>query len=91
MLSVWTKHLKDKNEIERFQSSVLGSKAVMERLAQIMKEEVEKLDRSETDPKSYDTPGWQFKQAHKNGFRQYHQILEKLTNLDQKDKPNDLI
>lgn len=86
MLSAWTKHLKDQRDVERFQQALRSAKPTLERLYEIMTEEINKLDRSETNPASYDTPSWSHKQAHKNGFRQYHQLLEKLIDLDQKDQ-----
>lgn len=85
MLSAWTKHLKDPEEIKRFKNNVQGSKTTLDRLKQLLDEEIDRLDRSETDIKSYDIPNWDYRQAHKNGFRQYHQIITKLINLDQKE------
>ena len=86
MLTVWTKHIKgDTFQTEKFQQTVRSAKPVLERLQAIMQEEIDRLDRSETNPATYDTASWSHLQAHKNGFRQYHQLLEKLINLDQKD------
>jgi transcriptional regulator with GAF, ATPase, and Fis domain len=86
MLSVWTKQIKgDTLATERFQQTVRSAKPVLERLHAIMLEEISRLDRSETNPATYDTASWSHLQAHKNGFRQYHQLLEKLIDLDQKD------
>lgn len=85
MLSVWTKHLKDRNEIERFKNSVNGSKIVLERIQDILKEKMDTLDKLDTSPETYNNPGWQYLQAHRNGFREYHQYVNKLLNLDQKE------
>ncbi len=85
MLSVWTRHLKDPKDIEQFKLSVLSAKPVLERIQEIMKEEVAALDRSETNPENYNNPSWAYLQAHKNGYRQFYQIFSKITNLDPKD------
>ncbi len=86
MLSVWTKHIRDDAlQAERFQQGLRSAKPILERLRDIMQEEINRLDRSETNPATYDTASWSHLQAHKNGFRQYHQLLEKLLDLDHKD------
>lgn len=86
MITAWTKHLKDPQEIERFKNSFLGSKMVLERLKALLEEEEAGLDRFELDPKSYDTSNWAYKQAHTNGFRASLKMINKLINLDQGNK-----
>jgi hypothetical protein len=80
----WTKHLTDVKEQDRFQKSVLGSKQVLDRLGAILKEYEKSLDRSETDVSTYETPNWDYKQAHKNGYRACLTKIRDLINLDQR-------
>lgn len=86
MYLAWTKHIKDPDEKVRFENSIKGSKDVLERLSQLLSEEERGLDRSETDVRTYDLPNWDYKQAHKNGFRECLYIVQKLINLDQQEK-----
>lgn len=81
----WTRHLPDPAEKEKFELKIRSSKVVLERLQALLKEREMGLDRSETDIKSYDLPNWEYRQAHKNGFRQCLQILNKLIDLDQQE------
>ena len=81
MISAWFKHLK-KDEQEAFKSSVLGSKRVLERLSQILKEyDAEALEASN----DYDSPNWAYRQADTNGFRRCVKLIQSLINLDQKE------
>jgi len=80
----WVKHLTDVKEQARFQNIVLGSKPVLDRLGDILKEYEKSLDRSETDLSAYETPNWDYKQAHKNGYRACLTKIKDLINLDQR-------
>ena len=82
MYSIWTKNLKDPEEKNNFESSILGSKKVLERLKEILDEERLGLDYTEMDIKSFDTPGWDYKQAYKNGYRAALKYADMLINLD---------
>ncbi len=82
MISAWTKHLKEE-EKERFRNSVLGSKVVLDRLQEILKEMEDDQNRIERDSRIYDTPNWDYKIAHLNGFRDCLTKVSKLINLDQ--------
>lgn len=86
MYTKWTQHLKDPEEKERFVNSILGSKIVLRRLQDLLKEEEQSLDRSETDIRIFDQPNWAERQAFKNGYRSCLGVLQKLIDLDhQKD------
>lgn len=89
MYGSWTKHLKDPEEVKRFQNTVISAKPVLDRLLEIMKEDETALDRSEMDIKSFETPNWSHLQAFKNGYRSHLQAINKLINLDQQRIPND--
>ena len=70
MISAWTKHLdKDPQAKERFEQLVKGSKELLNRLEDIIKELENSLDRSEINVESFDNPNWHFLQAYKNGYR----------------------
>lgn len=83
MLVAWTKHLKDIQEKEEFQSQIIGAKPVLDRLKQILTEEEAQIDRSEMDIKIFDQPNWAERQAYKNGCRAMLSILKRLVDLDQ--------
>lgn len=82
MYTKWTQHLKDSEEKERFVNSILGSKIVLRRLQDLLKEEEQSLDRSETDIRVFDQPNWAERQAFKNGYRSCLGVLQKLIDLD---------
>jgi hypothetical protein len=83
MLLRWTQHLKDPEERTAFESSILGSKRVLNRLMEILQEDETALDRSEIDIKTFEHPNWAYKQAYKNGQRNCIANLKKLIDLDQ--------
>lgn len=82
MFSVWTKHL-DKEHKEQFENSIKGSKAVLDRAVQILKEEDERLYQVEMSHKIYELPNWDYRIAHDNGFRAGVRTAIKLLDLDQ--------
>jgi hypothetical protein len=75
--------LKDPEEKQRFESSVLGSKRVLERLNDIVEELEAELNKAEVNLKNYEIPNWDYRQAHNNGFRQCLNVMKKLTNLEE--------
>lgn len=85
MISAWTKHITDPSEKERFQNSILGSKSVLQRLQALMNEMKEDADTQELSIRIYDSPNWDHKQAHLNGFKEALKKVTKIINLDQKE------
>jgi len=85
MISAWTKHIKDEVDKERFRNSVLGSKLVLQRLQELLNEIKEDVDNTELNVKIYDSPNWDHKQAHLNGFKEALKKVSKIINLDQKE------
>ena len=83
MYTMWTKHLEDLEEKEKFEKYVLGSKRLLNRLKDILQEQEDALSLGEMSPKNYDSPSWAYKQAHSNGYRQCLNVLKKLVDLDQ--------
>ena len=84
----WYNHIKDPVEQEKFRQTVYHSKETLERLDQLLSQLELDLDRVEFNPKFYETPNWDYKQASNNGYRRCLAQLRSLTNLDQKE-PND--
>lgn len=87
MYSEWTKHLKDTKQKENFEKMVYGSKILLDRQKAILDERERQLDRSETNINTYDTPNWDVRQAHKNGYRECLQYLKMLVDIDSQQPP----
>lgn len=85
MISAWTKHIADEEEKNKFKSSVLGSKIVLNRLSAILKEVEGDLNSTELNNKIYDVPNWDYRQAHLNGYREAVRTVQKIINLDPQD------
>lgn len=83
MISAWTDHLKDPEEKERFKKHVLSSKAVLERLQELLNRIEDDYDRTELNTKIYDLPNWDYRQADMNGGRRVLNTVSKIINLDQ--------
>lgn len=83
MITAWTKNLSSDDDIIRFQNQFKGSKAVLERLQQLMDEEKTALESAEMSSKIYDSPNWDYKQAHTNGFKAALKMVSTLIKPDQ--------
>ncbi len=88
MISAWTKHLKTEEDKERFKNQLKGSKAVLERLQELLDEEKSSLETAEISSKIYDSPNWDYKQAHTNGFKAALKMVSKLITSDPKEETN---
>ncbi len=86
MISAWTDHLKDPEEKERFKKHILSSKAVLERLQELIDKIEDDYNSTELNVKIYDLPNWDYRQADMNGGRRALKTISKLINLDQQDK-----
>lgn len=82
MITKWTDNLKTDEEKARFKNSVLGSKAVLERLDDILNEMKEDSDNKERNTKTYEIPNWDYRQAHINGFMDCLHKVRFIINLD---------
>jgi hypothetical protein len=83
MITAWTKHLKTEEEQDKFKKSLLASKHVLGRLQELLDEEKDGLESAEISPKMYDSPNWDYKQAHNNGFKAALKMVGKLIKPDQ--------
>ena len=79
MQSVWTQHLKDPVEKQKFEDYVKGSKSLFNRLNEILDILERDLGRSETNPETFKDPSWAYLQAYKNGFRSCLERMKALT------------
>ena len=84
MLINWTQHLSDPEAKTEFERQVKSAIPVLERLGQILDQEVASKTKAELSSTVYDIPNWDYRQAHLNGYKEHHSLVSKLINLDQK-------
>ncbi len=85
MISAWTKNLSSVDDINRFKQHLLSSRAILERLQELLDEEKKALDAAEISPKAYDSPNWDYRQAHSNGFKAGLKMVSNLIYIDPKE------
>lgn len=81
---VWTKHLKTEQERKDFNDVLGNSSLVLNRLRDILMEEIEVLDRQEGTIDDFKDPAWTHKQAFRNGDRARLRKILDLLNLKRK-------
>ena len=86
MQIAWTKHLKNPEEQQRFESHILSAKPVLDRLYDLLKEAQQDIDERELSFKIFDQPNWDYRQAYINGFKSCLKTIFKIINLDQKEQ-----
>lgn len=86
MITAWTKHLRTDEDKQKFEKSVKSAKHILDRLTEILGEMEDELNSSELSPKNYDSPNWDYKQAHVNGQKSTLRAIKNLINLDPKDR-----
>lgn len=82
---LWTSHLPTTKEKEDFKALVIRARPVLERLGELIKQKDQSLIQREVSLSTYETPNWDYKQAHINGYRSTIAWLETLLNIDTKD------
>jgi len=82
MITAWTKHLKTATEIDEFEKYVKGSRRLLNRLNEILQENINQLVVTELSLKDYDNPSWAYKQAFRNGQKSALNSIQRLINLD---------
>ena len=67
----WVRHLpaQDTDHIKQFEAAVRNSTVALGRLQDLLKEELEQIERSESSDTQFDTPNWDYHQAYRNGDR----------------------
>lgn len=80
MYTKWTQHLKTDDDKKRFENSVIGCRYVLERLRDIIDEEIKDIEKTEED---FNNPSWAYKEAYSIGAKRKLRDLRKLINLDE--------
>ncbi len=83
MITAWTKNCKTEEDKLRLEAQIKSSKGTLQRLQELLDEEKDSLEIAEISPKIYDTPGWDYRQAHTNGFKSALRMVSRIINLDQ--------
>lgn len=65
----WIKHLRTQKERDDFNAILANSTTVLNRLKDILMEEIEELDKAESSISDFESPAWTHKQAYRNGDR----------------------
>lgn len=86
MITAWTQDCTSIEEKEQLQKSIYGSRDVLDQLGKIIRRELASLEVSEISPQFYETPNWDYKQAHTNGFKSAIRMVLKVINLDDPNK-----
>ena len=85
MITAWTKNLSSMDDQTRFKQHLLSSRAILERLQELLDEEKNALDAAEISPKMFDSPNWDYKQAYSNGFKAGLKMVSNLIYIDPKE------
>lgn len=78
MITAWTKNLKDPADIKKFEDALKAATPVLERLQELLFEKESELTAQELSPKIYDSPNWDYRQAHFNGYKSAFQMVSNL-------------
>jgi|SRR5882672_838680 len=82
MYTAWTNHLKTDEDKKSFAISVNRSKHVLNRLKQLIEQDLEATGKAEISFKAYDNLNWAYRQAHTNGYKKALTNLLTLVDLD---------
>lgn len=80
MIGIWTKNIKNKTDLKRFEDNYKSATPVLERLQELIDQSVDSITDKEISSSSYDSPNWDYKQAHINGMKSAFKIVSKLIN-----------
>lgn len=76
----WTKDIPIEDKVDAEKN--IRSALMTLNLERFLDDEVAQLDRQEIDPSVYDTPNWNYRQAHKNGYRQAIEKIRKIISVE---------
>lgn len=76
--TVWTKHLRSKEDKDNFELILRNSTQILTRLRDIIAEREKELEAQETKLSDYETPGWAYKEAHRLGRKAELRSLKEL-------------
>jgi len=83
MFIEWTKNLKDQDEKSNFENKVKSSRAVLERLSEIIDDQDRAINTTEISINTFDQPNRALKQAYIQGYKARGNKLKLLIDLDQ--------
>jgi hypothetical protein len=76
----WIANLKEEDKKD-FTNLLHNSTTVIDRLKEIVDQEIKSIDRTENSSSSYETPGWSHKQAFLNGKRAALEDIKQLLTI----------
>lgn len=85
MYTKWTSNIRDPNIKEQFEGSLKSAKPVLDRLTDILREDLSALHSMEESITQYVGGDWAYKQAHTNGFKACLRKVIKLIDLDKQE------
>lgn len=87
MFTAWTQHTKTEEQKTKFQNAVFRSKHVLDRLKDLIKIDLENLEKTELSVKAFEIPNWHLRQAFYLGSKAAYNSIFKLIDLDNQEKP----
>lgn len=82
MYTLWTDHIKDTDEKERFVNQIISAKPVLRHLITLIEKDEKALDNVERNVKQFEDPNWSHKQAFYNGSRSVYYTIKKIIDID---------
>lgn len=79
----WFRHVKPEDQ-ENFKATIRNSRTALDRLKEIITDELRSLDNSEMSEDQFEDPNWPFKQSYRNGQRSKIKSLLNLLDFDPK-------
>lgn len=86
MITAWTQDCTSLDEKDQLQKTIYSSQPVLDLLAKMVRKELASLEVAEISPQFYETPNWDYKQAHTNGFKSAIRMVLKIINLEDPNK-----
>lgn len=74
----WTAHLDAEPRRKDFEQTVLNAHLVLDRLNDILDEEIKSIDKQEASLSDFESPAWDYKQAFRNGQLSVYLKLKQL-------------
>lgn len=81
----WVRHLRqgDQEAQSNFEGAIRNATVAIQRLREILQEELDQLDRQESSDSQFDKPNWEYLQAYRNGQRSKLRGWKQLLTFDQ--------
>lgn len=89
MFITWAKNQPDQAAKTGFERQVVGAKPVLDRLKNILQDNLRDLEESEINIKSFNTPNWAMQQSYKFGYKAALKEIMKLVDLDKQEPPKE--